>query len=66
MLQKNVGTLDGALRILIGMSLIFAALADWFYPWGWVGIVLVVTALTGNCMLYSILGIKTCSTCKKG
>ncbi len=29
-------------------------------PWGWIGIVPLVTGLVGNCPVYSLLGIRTC------
>jgi hypothetical protein len=31
------------------------------YNWiGWIGVVPLITALIGNCPLYSILGVSTC------
>jgi hypothetical protein len=64
MFKNNVGVADGTFRVFLGMALIFSALGGWFDPWGWIGVVPLITALTGNCMLYSILGINTCA--KKG
>ena len=29
-------------------------------PWGWIGVVPLVTGLLGNCPVYSLLGISTC------
>ncbi len=60
MFNINVGGADGTLRVLIGMVLIFSALAGWFDPWGWIGVVPLSTALLQRCPLYSILGINTC------
>ncbi|MEP3857966.1 MAG: DUF2892 domain-containing protein [Porticoccus sp.] len=31
---------------------------------GWIGVVPLVTALAGNCPVYSLLGFNTCSTKK--
>lgn len=63
MLKKNVGTIDRALRVVLGLAL----LAAWFiypeapYRWAFlIGIVPLLTALVASCPLYSILGISTC------
>lgn len=72
-MQKNVGTIDKVLRIIIGLALIayavlpsFGLMPDTGYNvYGWIGIIPLGTALLGICPLYSILGIKTCcATCK--
>ncbi|MDQ6979086.1 MAG: DUF2892 domain-containing protein [Mariprofundaceae bacterium] len=65
MFKNNVGVADGAIRVFIGMALIFSALSGYFDPWGWIGVVPLLTAFTRNCMLYSILGLNTCKTCAK-
>jgi hypothetical protein len=63
---RNVGTIDRALRIVIGLALIAYALKlglpDTGWNWaGWIGVVPLLTALIGNCPLYSLLGVSTCS-----
>jgi hypothetical protein len=65
-MTANVGTIDRAARIVIGLSLIAAALGL-FGPayqsvWGWIGVIPVLTGLIGWCPLYSILGIRACKT----
>ena len=62
-MSVNVGTLDRILRLVIGTALLYFALLaqPTGYNWiGWLGIIPIVTALVGNCPLYSILGIRTC------
>ncbi len=61
MFKSNIGDVDGTLRVLVGMVLIFSALAGWLDPWGWLGVIPLLTALMNSCPLYSILGINTCS-----
>ena len=66
-MQTNVGTIDRVLRIIVGLVLIAYAIPLGFpatgWNWvGWIGVIPLVTAIIGNCPLYSILGIKTCST----
>jgi hypothetical protein len=62
-MTTNVGTADRVIRVVIGLALLWYALlaAPTGYNWiGWIGIIPLVTALIGNCPLYSILGVSTC------
>ncbi|MDY6814601.1 MAG: DUF2892 domain-containing protein [Pseudomonadota bacterium] len=56
----NVGSTDRIIRAIVGVILIALVFVGPQTPWGWIGIVPLVTALTGNCPAYSVLGIKTC------
>ncbi|CUA97677.1 DUF2892 domain-containing protein [Pannonibacter sp. Pt2-lr] len=60
----NMGTLDRAIRFLIGIALIGFALfgpADISWKWiGWFGVIPAVVALVGWCPAYTLFGIKTC------
>lgn len=63
-MATNVGGLDRALRIVVGLALVAAAYGL-FGPayqsvWAWIGVVPLVTGLIGNCPAYSIFGISTC------
>jgi Protein of unknown function (DUF2892) len=65
-MTKNVGTIDRALRTVVGLVLIAYALKlgmpNTGWNWlGWVGVVPLLTALIGNCPLYSLVGVNTCS-----
>jgi hypothetical protein len=60
LLRRNEGTIDRALRVLLGialLSLIFVGPHTW---WGLVGLVPLLTGLVGTCPLYSLLGLSTC------
>lgn len=59
-MNVNVGTADRVLRIGAGVALIGLALAGVVGPWGYIGVVPLVTGLFKVCPLYSVLGIKTC------
>ena len=61
-MNKNIGTLDRVLRVIVGLALIAFSVTGIVGPWGWVGIVPLVTALVGWCPAYTLLGIKTCKT----
>lgn len=57
---RNVGTLDRAIRIVVGIALLTFALAGeettW---WALIGIFPLGTGLTGTCPLYRYLNIST-------
>lgn len=66
-MQKNEGTLDRILRVIVSALLISAG---YFYLTGTlaivayiIGAIMFITVLTGYCALYQIIGI---STIKKG
>jgi hypothetical protein len=58
--MKNVGGADRAVRIIVGLALIIAALADYIGPWGWIGIIPLATGLIGMCPLYRLFGFSSC------
>ena len=60
MVFKNEGTVDRALRVIGGAALISLVFVGPETPWGWIGVVPLVTGLIGNCPVYSLLGISTC------
>lgn len=60
MFKTNEGTLDRVLRVIVGLALIAIVFVGPKTPWGWVGLVPLLTGLVGTCPLYSILGIRTC------
>ncbi|GAB5390454.1 MAG: DUF2892 domain-containing protein [Alphaproteobacteria bacterium] len=61
MLQKNMGAIDRAFRIILWALLIIGAIRTG-QIWMWIGVVPLVTGLMNSCPLYSLLGIKTCKT----
>ena len=59
-MKKNEGNLDRVLRVVAGLLLIGLAVGNVVGPWGYIGIVPLLTGALGMCPLYSILGINTC------
>ena len=57
---RNEGTVDRVLRVVAGAALVSLVFVGPETPWGWVGLVPLVTGLVGNCPVYSLLGISTC------
>ena len=63
MLKKNEGTVDRALRVILGLALLagFFLMPEASYRWAFLlGVVPLATGLMGSCPLYSVLGINTC------
>ncbi len=60
MFKTNEGTLDRVLRVIVGLALIAIVFVGPKTPWGWVGLVPLLTGLVGTCPLYTILGVRTC------
>jgi len=59
-MTRNEGTIDRALRILVGLVLLSLVFIGPQTPWGWVGLVPLLTGLVGFCPLYRMLGMNTC------
>jgi hypothetical protein len=64
-MDKNVGTIDKILRVVVGLVLIAMVFVGPQTPWGWIGIVPLATAVLGWCPLYTMLGIRTCAAAAK-
>ena len=58
---RNEGTLDRALRVIAGAALLSLVFVGPQTNWGWIGVVPLVTGIIGNCPVYSLFGISTCS-----
>ena len=59
-MTRNEGTIDRVLRVILGLVLLSLVFIGPQTPWGWVGLVPLVTGLVGFCPLYRILGLSTC------
>lgn len=58
-MRANIGKVDRALRIIVGLVLIGLSLSGVIGWWGWLGIIALVTAFVGFCPLYAMLKINT-------
>lgn len=56
----NTGTVDRALRVIVGLALIALAATHTIGVWGWIGIVPLLTGIFSFCPAYALLGINTC------
>ncbi len=60
LLVVNEHPVERALRVLVGVGLLSLVFLGPKTAWGFLGLVPIVTGLSGMCPLYSILGFSTC------
>ena len=60
-MKVNVGSLDRGIRIALGIALIGLAVAGTIGPWGYIGILPLLTGYMRVCPAYSLLGISSCA-----
>ncbi len=63
-MKQNMGKSDRIFRMILSIVIAFVG---YYYKswWGLVAFVPLITAFTGNCPLYSLLGMNTCEREKK-
>jgi membrane-associated protease RseP (regulator of RpoE activity) len=59
-MSKNVGTVDRVIRIVLGLALIALVFVGPQTPWGWIGVIPLVTGFVSFCPAYRLLGVRTC------
>ena len=59
-IMKNIGGIDRPLRIIVGLILISLVFVGPQTPWGWLGLIPLLTGAFGFCLVYKILGINSC------
>lgn len=62
LLPTNEHPVDRAARIALGIGLLSITFVGPATPWGWIGAVPLLTGLVGSCPLYTLLGLRTCSS----
>jgi len=62
-MNTNVGSVDRALRVVVGIVLLSAVFwVEGSLRWlGLIGLVPLLTAAVGFCPLYAVLGLNTCA-----
>ncbi|MFZ0257280.1 MAG: DUF2892 domain-containing protein [Gammaproteobacteria bacterium] len=61
-MTKNVGNIDKALRIIVGIGLLSLMFVGPKTLWGLVGLVPLATVAMSWCPAYSLFGVSTCET----
>jgi len=59
-LAVNEHPIERVVRVGAGLALVGLALTGTIGLWGYIGVVPLLTGLSGSCPLYSLLGISTC------
>lgn len=59
LLPLNENIFDRVVRVILGAAAVSMVSAGPQTPWGWAGLILIVTGLIGRCPIYRLLGIKT-------
>jgi Protein of unknown function (DUF2892) len=59
-MKTNAGTIDRIVRIAVGILLLALTYNHTIGPWGWIGLVPLLTGAIGWCPLYTLLGVNTC------
>lgn len=60
MLRTNEGFADRLIRIVAGLAIVAMVFVGPQTPWGWLGLIPLLTGILGFCPLYRLLGINTC------
>lgn len=64
-MTTNIGKMDRIGRAILGAVLVAAALSGAIGAWGWLGAVLLATAVFSFCPAYAVLGISSCNVSTK-
>lgn len=59
-LPRNEHPMERVARVVVGLGVLSLAFVGPKTPWGWVGLVPLVTGLVGSCPLYTLFGLSTC------
>lgn len=59
-MTANVGNVDRAIRIALGLALIAATLMGWIGVWGWLGVIPIATGVFRFCPAYLPFGLSSC------
>jgi hypothetical protein len=60
MIKPNLGSIDRTIRILAGTGLLALVFVGPQTPWGYLGLVPLLTGVIGFCPAYCPLGLSTC------
>lgn len=60
LLPLNEHPLERIVRVVLGLCLIAIVFVGPNTPWGWLGVVPLLTGILGSCPLYTLFGFSTC------
>jgi hypothetical protein len=56
----NEGLADRLIRVAVGLVVLSLAFVGPQTPWGYLGLIPLITGIVGFCPLYRLVGINTC------
>ena len=59
-MTTNIGTIDRTARVILGIIIVTLTALGKISPWGWLGVMLIITGAIKFCPAYSLFGFKTC------
>jgi len=59
-LEVTEHPIERVVRVLFGLGIVSLVFIGPKTPWGWLGVLPILTGATGICPLYTVLGISTC------
>jgi hypothetical protein len=59
MMKMNEGTLDRVLRVIGGVVILALVFVGPKTPWGYLGLIPLITGMVGFCPLYALVGLST-------
>jgi DUF2892 family protein len=63
--MKNEGTIDRAIRVVVGLLVLSLLVVGPQSYWALLGLIPLVTGLIGFCPLYKVLGLNSCPVSQK-
>lgn len=57
---NNIANWDRLVRVVVGLVLVSLVFVGPQSPFGWLGLILVITGIVGFCPLYRIAGVSSC------
>jgi hypothetical protein len=60
-MTANIGTIDRVARIILGVIIVTLTALGKISPWGWLGLMLIITGAFKFCPAYTLFGFKTCN-----
>lgn len=62
LLVTNEHPIERAVRVMVGLIALSLVFVGPRTPWGWLGLVPLLTGALGSCPLYTLFGVSTCPT----
>ena len=59
-MPTNEGAVDRIMRVVVGLAIVSLVFIGPQTPWGWLGLVPLLTGLVGFCPAYALFGVSTC------